>query len=83
MPTGVVLPEVAVQVGRSDTLTVTLVPVTSVPACVNCTVMVPVGDAARDAILTPMPSIVMAPGVNVLDDTCEVVSAVFALSELL
>jgi hypothetical protein len=81
--TGVVVPDVAVQVGRSETLMVTLVPVTNDPPWVSSTVMVPVGDAAREAIFTPMPSMVIAPGVKVLDDTCDVVSAVLALSELL
>ncbi len=44
---------------------------------------VPVGEAAREAILTATPSIVIAPGVNVDEYCSDVVTAVLALSELL
>ncbi len=42
----------------------------------------PVGDAAREAILTAYPSMVMAPAEKLDDSTKLVVKAVLALSEL-
>jgi len=68
--------------GKSETLQVTTVPVTATPACASCMVIVPVGDVDRILTFTPIPSIVIAPGVNAEELTNDVVKYVDAVVSL-
>ncbi len=74
---------VVVQRGKSETLIVTSVPATDAASVelYNSTLIVPVGDAAREAMRTAIPSMVITPGVVADDATYEVVRAVFPLSD--
>jgi hypothetical protein len=65
---------------KSDTFIASSVPVTVAPAWSNATVIVPV-DPSLAPSLTAMPSMVIAPGVNVELATYDVVIVVSAASE--